>query len=371
MKIGIDARSFGAKVCGVSRVTIRLIEALSQIDKKNSYVVFSDTAQLPGVFGDNFSVVRTKCPRMNPFFDPKFCRIVADARLDVFHSVHSWLPFGIERVNVAKLVTIHDIFAVTDPDFFSKYHLFSGFARTYFGYLTSRSAKIADMILTVSEYSRRRIEAVIPAARGKTEVVYNASGMDLSAQLKRTASSPTGRYILYVGNCRSYKNVPTLVRGFSAYLSSNQDSDLSLVIAGNSVSPEVKSLVQECGISAKVIFHANPDDSHLRDLYAGALAFVLPSKEEGFGIPVIEAMSVGIPVIISDAEALVEVAGDAALTFPKGEHLKLAALIRQIEKDPALRSDLSRRGITRALAFSWAQSAEKLVKCYLNSVSVR
>lgn len=364
MRIGLDARSISAKVCGVSRVTLRLVEALQSIDKDNQYFVFTDKALLEGIGSDNFKVLPTGFPRMNPFFDWKFLKIVAGLELDIFHSVHSWLPFNIGPIKAKKIVTIHDMFAVTDPEFFSRYRPFGGVARRYFSVLTERSAREADMILTVSKYSRKRIQEVIPAARGKVQVLYNASGLDPSMKPVEDTADAYGRYLLYVGNCRSYKNVPILIKGFSAYLRANRASDLFLVIAGNDFSPSVRELAEQCGVLSKIKFLTNPDDIHLRNLYSGALAFIMPSKEEGFGIPVLEAMGMGLPVIISDAEALLEVAGGAALVFPKDDFNRLAALIQQVSVDSNLRADLRTRGIARNAAFSWKRSASELKSCY-------
>lgn len=368
IKIGIDARSLGAKVCGVSRVTLRLIEALSAVDKENPYCVFTDSTALAGVLNSNFSVCNTCCPRMNPAYDFKFMRIILGMNLDVFHSVHSWFPFGVRRLKARKFVTIHDMFAVTDPNFFLKYGALSGVARQYFSYLTERSAREADTILTVSEYSKQRIQEVIPAALGKIKVVYNASGLGTNGESISNTPAVNPKCLLYVGNCRSYKNVPVLIRGFLEYVSANTESGLSLVIAGNDASPEIKNLVKECGLSSRVIFYTNPDDSALRKLYSEALALIMPSREEGFGIPVLEAMGLGLPVIISDADALVEVVGDAALVFPKDDYRKLGALIQRVTKDINLCEDLRRRGVARSSVFSWQKSALELKSLYLKSI---
>jgi len=364
MRIGLDARSIGARVCGVSRVTLRLIQALAAGDKENQYFVLTDSVRLAEIENPNFSVLPTDCPRMNPLFDWKFSRIVSGLALDVFHSVHSWLPFNMGHIRARKIVTIHDIFAVTDPAFFSKYRPFGGMARRYFSFLTERSAREADMILTVSEYSKKRIQELMPATIGKVHVVYNASGLDLSVQTSGVVADVQGKYLLYVGNCRSYKNVPVLVKGFAEYLRANPASDLLLVIAGNDRCAAIRELAEQSGILSRIKFIFNPDDSRLRNLYSGALAFIMPSKEEGFGIPVLEAMGMGIPVIVSDAEALLEVAGDGALVFPKNNYDRLAVLIEQISLDENMRADLRRRGIARSSVFSWERSANELKSCY-------
>lgn len=360
MRIGLDARSIGPRVCGVSRVSLRLIEALKLLDKDNQYFVLTDRTQLRGIEGDNFQVIPTGCPRLNPLFDRKFLKIVSRLDLDVFHSVHSWLPFGLGEIKAKKIVTIHDVFAVTDTEFFSKYRPFDGIVRCYFYALTRRSVSEADMILTISQYSKRRIQEVFPVAVGKVQVVYLASGLNSVAKSAGLVPDVGGQYLLYVGNCRSYKNVPTLIRGFAAYLRMSQSSELSLVIAGNDVSPAIRQLAAHTGFSSRIKFLTNLDDIALANLYSGALAFVMPSKEEGFGIPVLEAMGMGVPVVISDAEALREVAGSAALVFKKDDFSSLADSIQKVSGDANLRADLRRRGLDRSAAFSWEQTASEL-----------
>lgn len=371
MRIGLDARSVGVRVCGVSRVTLRLIASLAALDAENEYIVFSDSDRFSGFGRPNFRIVRTGFSRMNPLGDLRFTRIIEKFDLDIFHSIHSWLPLNIGSLRTKKIVTVHDMFAVTDPDFFAKYGMLSVAARSYFSWLTESSIKKSDLVITVSNYSKKRIEEVMPSAMGKVRVVHNASGLAEPAPGDTLTSPAEGPYLLYVGNFRSYKNVPMLIEGFARYLTESGDKQLKLILAGNDKSELIESLIIARGISERISFVRNPDDAMLQRLYRGAVSAVAPSNEEGFGIPVLEAMQSGVPVIISDAGALVEVAGDAALIFRSGNPSDLAMKIRLIREDAALRDELIASGIERQAKFSWDKSAAALRQHYYSVLGAK
>lgn len=283
--------------------------------------------------------------------------------LDIFHSLHAWFPFFIGRLRMKKVVTIYDLFVLTDKEFFAKRYPLGGLFRTYFTALTRRAVTGADLIVTVSEYSAKRIVELFPDAEGKIEVIYCAAGLERQDPAVASPEKAKG-YLLYVGNCRSYKNIPLLIRGFVEYLRRRPESDMGLVIAGNDHCPHIRELAGRLGILERIRFILDPPDADLSELYARAVAFVMPSREEGFGIPVLEAMNAGIPVIVSDTHALVEVAGDAALVFDRSRPEALADAICQITDDDSLRRRLTERGHRRVEQFSWRRNAARLRECY-------
>ena len=368
-KIGIDARSISNRICGVSRVATCLIEALSQIDAENRYIIYVDSI-VPSVnLGENFEVKLTHCSRKNPIHDIKFYLILKRDRLDLFHSMHSWLPQFIPK-GIKVVVTIHDIFSITDPQFFVKYRPFHKFYQLYFKYLTASAVKRAEAVVTVSNYSKDEIRKYFPVADRKIKVIYDASGFNC----KRTNKGSRlirDEYFLYVGNCRSYKNVEVLIEGFSIFLKMNKDHKIKLVMAGNDPCEHIKTLVSRMGIGENIIFLLNPSDDDVGNLYQNAVAFVFPSKQEGFGIPVLEAMNARTPVIISDAEALVEVAGDAAMIFKRDNPQELALALERILHNNFLRQELIEKGYNRASQFTWELSAVKLKNLYLQIINRR
>ena len=361
MRIGLDARSVGLKICGVSRVTLCQIEALAKIDSINEYIVYTDALDdIPGLPA-NFSIVKTGCNRMNAFHDFRFRQFLKRDDLDVLHVMHSWLPMSIPT-GIKKVVTIYDIFTVTDPLFFIKRKPLHYIFREYFRLITWLTVVRADAIFTISNYCVREIRSVFNAENKKIEVVYLSPGVKPAEKPSFSRIVPN-EYLFYLGNFRNYKNVPTLIRGYARYLKRSA-SPADLVIAGNDDSTEIRALCAELAITDKVHFYHRPSDETVDNLYRNARAFVFPSLFEGFGIPPIEAMSYGIPVIISDAEALVETSGDAALVFDRKSPEDLAVKIEKIFSDSDLREDLVQRGHECARRYTWENSAKQLKAVY-------
>jgi len=366
LKIGLDARSIGSRVCGVSRVTSCLIKSLSEIDRDNEYIVYTDSTVLDFNLGQNFRVCSTHCSKNNPAHDLKFYSILKKDELDLYHAMHSWFPEFIPN-GIKTVVTIYDLFSFIDPQFFIKHKPFHKLFQLYFKYLTGRSVKKADAIITISNYCKEELIKHFPLSDQKLNVIYLAEGVDNS---NRVINSNTGKriiksdYLFYLGNCRSYKNVGLLIEGFYIFLKKTEKPDLKLVIAGNDVYDSLENKAKKLGIAEKISFFINPSDDDIKNLYANSKAFIMPSRYEGFGIPVLEAMGFGVPVIISDADALLEVAGDAALVFNKNSPVELALAIEKILSDDKLRRKLIENGSKRAKEFTWKSSAMKLKSLY-------
>ena len=366
MKIGIDARSIEKRICGVSRSTYCLIEALSKIDHDNHYIIYTDTELSNDKFGKNFQFKATHCPRINPFYDFPFYHILKEDQLDLLHVTHSWFPQWLPN-KIKAIVTIHDLFAVTDPDHFIKRKPFHKLFQRYIKYLTARSVKRADCIVTVSKYSKCEIENLFPQARGKIQVVYNSAGVKkIPQEPERKILKNQNVYFLYIGNCRSYKNVTVLIQGFAKFLETNPSSEVGLVIAGNDDCDTIKSMVEIKGLTERVEFILNPSDEEIVQLYQNSFAFVFPSKQEGFGIPVLEAMSFGVPTIISDADALIEITDNATLIFQRDDPEKLSKQMDLYFRNPYLKEEIAKKGVQQAQKFSWEASATKLNKVYLS-----
>lgn len=369
MRIGLDARSINSKQCGVSRVASCIVQALSCVDKDNEYIVYTDNIVPKFNLNNNLRIHPTYCSRMNPMHDFKFYLILRRDKIDLYHSMHSWLPQFIPQ-GVKTVVTIHDLFSMTDPLFFIKYSPFHKLFQFYFGYLTKKAVSRADAVITVSNYCKNEIVKHFPVSNGKLHVIYNALGVSQKAVMAEGKTALLGdKYFLYIGNCRSYKNVEVLIDGFNAFR--NKNPKVKLVIAGNDLCEHIKAKVRVLNIEKDVVFIHNPTDKEISDLYRGATAFIFPSKQEGFGIPVVEAMSAGTPVIISDAEALVEVAGDAALVFRRDNPEELALLMGKVYQDDFVRKELIGKGLKRASIFTWESSATQLIKIYHNLLNER
>lgn len=365
MRIGLDARSVSGKTCGVSRYALSVISALSEADTENEYIVYTDQLKAIEGLGSNFLVRRTDCPRMNAFYDLRFYGHLKRDQLDVYHALHSWLPEMIPSRTKA-VVTIHDLFAVTDPQFFAERKPLDGLLRRYFRYVVGRSLKRSAAVVAVSSYCRRQLSENFSVDEGLVSVIPEAPGIVANDFRESSGPAPVeGQYLLYLGNFRSYKNVPTLVRGYAEFCGKRPAGKAPrLVIAGNDAGDKIQQLVDEVGISDNVEFMYRPTDSQIAALYKYATAFIFPSRAEGFGIPPLEAQSFGVPTIVSNADALVEVSGSAAVVFDKDNPSELAEAIARVVDNGDLRESLRQEGFRNAKQYSWSRCAERLKQLY-------
>jgi glycosyltransferase involved in cell wall biosynthesis len=212
----------------------------------------------------------------------------------------------------------------------------------------------ADHVATVSEKSKREIENMRLTKR-PVSVIYNAPN-NLSQYLKEPVTTERVDNLIYMGSFVPYKNVETLARAVK-YL---PDKTLHLL---SKTSPDQREKIEQiidtsCG---KVVFHGGVSDAKYAELLANNAVLVSASKDEGFGLPLVEAMQLGAPVVVSDEPAHREVAGEAALYFKTTSAKDLADKIKQIEDD-RLRARLVKLGKKQAAKFSWDDSAKKLVR---------
>jgi alpha-1,3-rhamnosyl/mannosyltransferase len=180
------------------------------------------------------------------------------------------------------------------------------------------------------------------------------------------------RYVLYFGSNKPHKNVPRLVQAFAQARIEAQGSRIELVVAGHwdERYPEAKQAAERLGLKDTVKFIGPVKDADLPALYGGAELFVFPSEYEGFGLPVLEAMACGAPVVCSSRSSLPEVAGDAALLCDPQDVESLARTIEQALTDRDLRAALQQRGLARAAQFSWEQAAQRTLGVYRSTGEV-
>ena len=282
------------------------------------------------------------------------------------------IPFGVS----GKCVTIiHDIAFLTYPETVAKR------TRQWLGKNLKIYCQRADVILTVSEFSRQEIHHYLGIPLEKIHVVYNGVdpeqyhpdySEDRVQETKAKYNIP-GAYILYLGTLEPRKNIETLIRAYQRLLTAgpsrfgqNPSAFPKLVLAGKKgwLYDSIFQLVKEFHLENQVIFTGYVDESDAAPLLCGARMFVFPSLYEGFGIPPLEAMACGTPVIVSDCASLPEVVGDAGLLVPPTDIEKLAENMNRLLKDDHLHAALREAGLKRVGQFTWKASAKKLVHIY-------
>ena len=282
------------------------------------------------------------------------------------------IPFGVS----GKCVTIiHDIAFLTYPETVAKR------TRQWLGKNLKIYCQRADVILTVSEFSRQEIHHYLEIPLEKIHVVYNGVdpeqyhpdySEDRIQEVKAKYNIP-GSYILYLGTLEPRKNIETLIRAYQKLLAAGPSrfgqppsAFPKLVLAGKKgwLYDSIFQLVKEFHLENQVIFTGYVDESDAAPLLCGARMFVFPSLYEGFGIPPLEAMACGTPVIVSDCASLPEVVGDAGLLVPPTDIEKLAENMNRLLKDDHLHAALREAGLKRVGQFTWKASAKKLVHIY-------
>ena len=225
--------------------------------------------------------------------------------------------------------------------------------RAYYRYLIKPACHRAAFVLTVSEYSRREIAAWAHIKEEKIVNVGNGVGLPFAPSGQR--HDPGYQYLLYVGSRRANKNLPRLL---NAYRASGVRKEVRLVLTGPP-DQQLSELIRGFGLEGDIEFAGTFSDTDLSDLYRGALALLYPSLYEGFGLPPLEAMACGVPVLTSYVCSIPEVVGDAAIQVNPLEVDEIADGIRRLVQDPALRQQLQEKGLQRAKQFTWQETARK------------
>jgi len=232
----------------------------------------------------------------------------------------------------------------------------------------------AARVIAVSRQTAADLETFwgVPAAR--ISVVHNGVASRFAPQppavvaALRERNNLPARYVLYLGTLEPRKNLERLLRGYARWVEEGSDdaADVALVLAGAKgwYYDEIFRTVMALGLAERVIFPGFVAAAELPAWYAGATAFVYPSLFEGFGLPVLEAMACGVPVICSRVPSLLEVAGDAAIAVAADDETGFAAALRLVVAQPRLRAELRARGLAQAARFSWRRCAEQTLAVY-------
>jgi glycosyltransferase involved in cell wall biosynthesis len=330
MRIGIDARKIAD--FGIGTYIRGLLQALHG----DTYVAFAP-ARLAHLLPAGVEHVAIDAPHYSIREIVVLGRAVDRAGVDLFHAPHYVTPF----TRVPFVVTIHDLIHLRHPN---------PLARMYARQMIGRAVRRSRRVLTVSEAVKREIVATFGCPQDHVVVTPNGVGAPFVAH----GRAAEGRYFLYVGNDKPHKNVDVLVDAFARI------DGASLVLTG---APFERFRTRD-----RVIVTGFVGNDELAALYRGAIALVMPSREEGFGLPALEAMACGSAVITSNAPALVEITGDAALHVePNVDALRDA--MRRITSDDALRLALASRGIERAKHFTWTRCAELTSGVYRASIT--
>lgn len=385
-RIVIDVRRI--RDFGIGTYIRNLIVALSKLDNVNQYVLvcrredLSETAGLPGNFSQA-TYSRSDTSRADHVAFPFFLRQFA---ADLCHIPLNAVPIFMPKPYV---VTVHDMSSLL-------FERPPGWEESLRYYRFRRGLLRADRVIAVSDATRRDVETMVGVPAAKIRMIHSAPDPRFLSQ----AASPTARaagpearelerrrileryqihypYLLYAGTIRQQKNIPRLVEAF-AVLRGELEShpiykDLRLIIIGDEISryPQVRRAVIQTRVEPVVRFLGFIPFDTMRIFYEAAAAFVFPSLYEGFGLPPLEAMACGTPVVASNVSSLPEVLGDAAMIVNPENVFDIARGIREVLLDVPLREILRRRGFQQCARFSWERTARQVLETYLDVIARR
>lgn len=356
-RVGVNARSLAKPTPGgVSRYTRHLLAALAEQTTGMEFHLFGvdslppALADAPGVRDAGEPAPTHSGPRAHLWEQAALPRLLRGRDLDVFHTPAGQPPLA---AGTPLVTTVHDLSPVRHPEWFS-----TGYAALYRA-LTPLAVRRSDLLVGVSAFTRDELVAAYPRARGKTVAVHNGV-RSLPPPSAPDAGLVPGEFLLFVGSTNPRKNVSTLLSAYGRYRDAAAEP-LPLALAGPDRDvfaagdlPAVEG-VQPLGFVS---------DEALSWLYRNAALFAFPSLYEGFGMPVLEAMSVGTPVVTADRGAMAEVAGEAALRVDPRRPDTLAAAFAAVLGDEERRADLAARGRERAAEFTWERAASETAAAY-------
>ncbi|OGE84205.1 MAG: hypothetical protein A2846_02500 [Candidatus Doudnabacteria bacterium RIFCSPHIGHO2_01_FULL_49_9] len=358
MKIAIDIRPLmEGKTTGVEVYLVNLLHNLFQLDQKNQYILWANSLRpirLPRFEYPNVSTVITKYP--NKFFNlaqklgwPKLETLIGN--FDLFFSPH-WRVTALDR-RIPMVITFHDLVSEFAPEFFTWRR------RVWHRFMNYRTAASrAKKIIAVSESTKKDLMDLYGIEGNKIEVIY--PGVTKINKLTTDNLHPTG-FFLYLGTFEPRKNIEAVIAAYQDYFAQSH-TQLPLVIAGSS-GWKTKLVVPD-DLKSSVTVRKNVGDTEKIELYEHAFAFVFPSFYEGFGFPVLEAASHGLPVITSYNSSIAEVARDFALFINPFRPSQIARAMLELENDNELYEKLRSLGQNTAQRFTWERTAAQTLDLF-------
>ncbi len=367
--IGIDYTAAYEQGGGIGRYVRELVTALARLDTTTDYRLFVSgvTAQkpLPAAPGRNFtwrgtSITPLWLARLWQRAQVPLSVELFTGKVDLYHATDFTLPPT--RGKTRTLLTVHDLSFVRVPE------AASPSLKSYLDVVVPRSVRRADHVLADSQATKDDLMALYNTPAEKITVLL--SGVDTRFQRTETPSIrakyqiPERPYILSVGTVQPRKNYARLIKALATLRANGYDVGLVIVGGKGWLEDPIYETIRSTGMTDYVRMTGFADDADLPALYSQALITALPSLYEGFGIPVLESMACGTPVLTSNVSSLPEVAGDTGIMVDPSDQDAITGALERLLTDAALCADLSRRGLERAKTFTWDAAAQQLAGVY-------
>ena len=363
MRIGINTRNLlSNKLEGFGQYTLEITRRLCQNHPEHKFYLFFDREfESKYIFADNVVPIVLFPPTRHPFlyvwwFEFSLKQALRKHKIDLF-----WSPDGFCSLStsVPQIATIHDLNFEHNPKDLP------WIVSNYFRFFFPKFARRAKKIITVSEYSKNDIQTTYSIPKEKIKVIYNGSNvaykpidsnLQQTIREKYTAGNP---FFVFVGSLHPRKNVKRLIEAFE--ITSKKNHDIHLVIVGSAMWKNEKLSISN-ELKDRIVFTGYLETSELTEIMASSVALTYVPYFEGFGIPLVEAMLCGTPILAANATCLPEVAGDAAIYCDPFNVQNIADAMLRLLENEELCKELSIKGLKRSQNFSWDNAADEVWK---------
>jgi glycosyltransferase involved in cell wall biosynthesis len=357
MRVGIDTRFYSLEPTGIGRYTYELCLRLKNYSKLELVLFLNkNSPMLNDINFEHCEKVIIKEKKLSFIELFSLDRHIDEANLDIFHTPSFIIPFF---KTVKTVVTIHDLIHIKCKDDFGLLH------SLYYNFFVKRGCLSADHIITVSENSKK--DLVNWLKKDNISVIYNAVSDIFKPKVGITElfhqfEIDHRKFILYTGNNRPNKNLYRLLQAYQ--LAKDEDENFPDLVLTCKPDNQMKTFIEDHILTDSVKFIGNVSDDELLMLYSYCLFFVFPSYYEGFGIPVLEAMSCGCSVAVADSSSIPEVSGEAGLYFDPFDINDIKKALQMLCYNLDLRKELRERSLSRSKRFSWDKATEETYKIY-------
>lgn len=367
LEVSADYRS-----AGIARYIHNLLRALPATTPGLMLDVFTHESRARGI-SNTLHLHRTRLPTRSPLVRVLWEQLIFPILLlggqyDLVHSLAYVSPMLSVTTSV---VTVYDLSFLVFPEYFHTLN------RIYLKWGTHASARLARRVIAISESTRHDLVQLLGVPEEKIEVIppgveseFFPNGDSSVVDKFRRSKNLPDRMILFVGTREPRKNIPTLIRAFAQVKSRSKLPHKLALVGGQGWKDEsITRALEECGVAGEVVLPGYVPNDELPYWYRAADAFVYPSRYEGFGLPVLEAMASGTPVVTSRLSSLPEAAGDAALLVDPADEEELEDAIVRVVEDRELANELSAKGTERARQFTWTRAAQATADVYRRALS--
>lgn len=372
MRIGFDAKRAVQNMTGLGNYSRYVLGALLTYFPENEYLLFAPKKRtnnrLDAIIANkpNVKIVTPKRKSFSSLWRVfGIWRTINNHKVDIFHGLSSELPLTICKTNGKSIVTVHDLIFRTMP------HCYKFFDRKIYDYKFRRACQNADIVVAVSQCTKRDIVRFYHIPEEKIQVIYQGCDEAFSSEINdeqiaevRKEYQLPEKYVLCVGSIEERKNAQLAVEALP-----HLSADIHLVLVGKQTPycNRILAQAQKDEVANRVHLLSGVPFAHLMPIYKAALVFVYPSRYEGFGIPIVEALNVGVPVIAATGSCLEEAGGGGSIYVSPDDAKALADAIMQTH-NPATRSAMIEQGKQHAAQFTKEQMAKQTMDCYLQLV---